>query len=60
MAVPAGGMPGFLVERGMQRLAIEFAASAHAYNLPRGAGEEAVSLTQRGNAHLKQENGTFF
>lgn len=58
--MPSGSMLFFWVERGMQRPAKEFAASAHVYRLPRGAGEEAVSLTQRGNAHLKQENGTFF
>lgn len=54
------GDAGFLVERGTQRLAKEFAASVHVYSLPQRAGEEAVSLTQRGNARLKQENGTFF
>ena len=44
----------------MQRPAKKFAALVHVYSLPRGAGEEEVSLTQKGNACLKQENGTFF
>lgn len=35
-------------------------ALTHVYSVPLGAEEEVVSVTQRGNAHLKQENGTFF
>lgn len=54
------GDAGFLVERGTQRTAKKFAALAHVYSLPQGGGEEEVSLTQKGNARLKQENGTFF
>lgn len=54
------GDTGVLVERGTQRLAKKSAASMHVYSLPWGAWEEEVSLTQKGNAHLKQENGNFF
>lgn len=38
----------------------KFAALVHVHSLIQGAREEKVSLTQKGNAHLKQENGTFF
>lgn len=44
----------------MQGPAKKFAALVHVHSPTQGAGEEKVSLTQKGNAHLKQENGTFF
>lgn len=43
----------------MQGPAKKFAALVHVHSLTQGGGEEKVSLTQKGNAHLKQENGTF-
>lgn len=49
-----------LMERGMQGPAKKFAALVHVHSLAQGAEEEKVFLTQKGNAHLKQENGTFF
>lgn len=58
--MPAGGNAGFLKESGMQGPAKKLSALVHVYSLTRGAGEKKVSLTQKGNAHLKQENGTFF
>lgn len=44
----------------MQGPAKKFAALVHVYSLTQGAGEEKVSLTRKGNAHLKQDNGIFF
>lgn len=46
--------------RGLQGPAKKFAALVHVHSFTQGAGEEKVSLSQKGNAHLKQENGTFF
>lgn len=43
----------------MQRPANKFAALVHVHSLTQGGGEGKVSLTQKGNVHLKQENGTF-
>lgn len=51
---------GVWLEEECKRQERNGAASVHDYSLPRGAAEEEVSLTQKGNAQLKQENGTFF
>lgn len=49
-----------LVGRGLQGPPKKFAALVHVHSLTQGAGEEKISLTQKGNAHLKQENGALF